>query len=133
MTPIRRNLIPALGLAAIASLIQGCTVYWDGMINNSSSNDITIIGDDKARTSWPIRAHEKVEITWKFKCLEVNDSGQSYFFEAGKAPKEAVHQSGVTFDVHLVYHDQQLHYLAGQTEQPLRKVDSCGALSRNDL
>ncbi|HVL00968.1 MAG TPA: hypothetical protein VM553_14195 [Dongiaceae bacterium] len=127
MTPIRRNLIPALSLTVIASLIQGCTVYWDGIVNNSSSNVITIIGDDKAKTAWPIQANEKVEITWKFKCLEVSDSGKSYFFEAGKAPKEAVHQSGAAFDVHLVYHDQQLYYLAGKTEQPLKKVTGCGA------
>ena len=125
MTSIHRNFITALGITVLAALVQGCTIYWDGMINNTSSNDITIIGDDKARTSWPIRANEKVEITWKFKCLEVNDTGKSYFFEAGKAPKEAVHQSGVTFDVHLVYHDQQLYYLAGEAEEPLKKVDGC--------
>ena len=111
----------------IAVLIQGCAVYWDGIVNNSSSSDIVVIGDDKAKTSWPIRAKEKVEVTWKFKCLEVSDSGKSNFFEAGQAPKEAVHQSGVTFDVYLVYHDQQLYYLAGETEHALKKVGGCGA------
>lgn len=130
MTNIRHFLIRTLGLLTLAGVIQGCTVHWDGKIDNNTSNAITLIGDEKAGASWTVSPHEKVNITWKYKCLEVRDRGQSYFFEAGKAPKGAVQQQGMTFNVYLVYHDQQLYYVAGETEEPLKKVEGCDGMEK---
>lgn len=127
MNNFRHFLIRALGLLILAGLTHGCTVHWDGKIDNNTDNNITIVGNEKAGASWNVQPHEKINITWKYKCLEVRDRGQSYYFEAGKAPQGAVQQQGITFNVYLIYHDMQLYYVAGDTEHPLKKVDSCNA------
>src|SRR5690606_32205799 len=69
MTNIRHYLIRAVGLLLMAALIQGCTVHWDGKIDNNTNTAITLIGDEKAGASWTVSPHEKINITWKYKCL----------------------------------------------------------------
>lgn len=115
-------------LLFITMAMQGCTIYWSGSIDNKSSNSISVVGDDAKHTTWKINTNEKVEITWKFKCLEVAEAGQSYFFDTRNAPKGALKMEGITYTVYTLYRDHQLYYLLENGEaQALPTLESCAA------
>lgn len=121
------NLVKLATLAVTVVIVQGCTIYFDGLVNNESGAAIKMIGNDADKTSWTVNANDEVKFTWKYKCLQVEDGGQSYFFDADpkSVPKAAVRGS-VKFTVHTVYKDHQLYYmLEGGEAQPLNKLESC--------
>ncbi|AUM12011.1 hypothetical protein [Ketobacter alkanivorans] len=120
-----------LGLFALilgTFFMQGCTIYWSGSIDNKSGMNISVSGDDAKKTTWKISTDETVEITWKFKCLEISESGDAYFFDAQNAPKGALRMEGITYTVYTLYREHQLYYqLEDGTVQALPKLESCPA------
>lgn len=122
----------ALALFALlvgSSLMQGCTIYWSGSIDNKSGINIAVTGDDAKKTTWKINTDETVEITWKFKCLEVAENGKSYFFDAQNAPKAALRMEGITYTVYTLYREHQLYYLQEDGKvQALPKLETCPAV-----
>jgi hypothetical protein len=113
-------------IVVIASISQGCTIYWSGSIDNKSGMNISVIGNDAKKTTWKINSDEKVEITWKFKCLEVLEGNQSFYFDAQNAPKGALRSEGLTYTVYTLYREHQLYYVLESGEvQALPTLDSC--------
>ncbi len=94
-------------LLLLAAFTQACTIYFDGLVDNQSGTDITIVGDTPKKPTWHIKADEKVEIKWAFKCLEVIEGGASYYFKAGAVPGKARD----FYTVNALYRQHQLYYL----------------------
>lgn len=115
-------------ITLMAILAQGCTIYWSGMVDNESGNNIAVTGKGPGETTWKVSADQQVKITWKYKCLEVTEAGKSYYFDAQNVPKAAQKMTGVTYTVYTAYRDQQMFYvIEGGNPQPLPKLDSCPA------
>lgn len=117
-----------LALPLVAVMTQACTIHWSGMVDNESSTNIKVVGNDAKQTSWNVNANEEVKISWKFKCLQVDEAGKSYYFDANvkSVPKGALKGGGMSYTVYTVYREHQLYYMIeGGKVQPLAKLDSC--------
>ena len=115
-------------MVLMAALIQGCTIYWGGLVDNESDVNIRLIGNDAKKTSWNVNANEEVKISWKFSCLEVVEAGKSAYFDADpkSVPKGALRSGGMTPTVYTVYRDHRMYYLLENGDvQPLTKVNDC--------
>lgn len=122
-----RSSFKLAAIAAAAVAVQGCTIYWDGLVNNETGNTIKMIGHDQSNANWTVSANDKVTFAWKYNCLEVSDSGKSYYFDADpKAVPKAAVRGSVKFTVHTAYRDNQLYYvLEGGDVQPMKSLASC--------
>ena len=128
MTTQRYYSLKIILIALFATLAQGCTIYWSGMVDNKSGKNIMVTGKGPGETTWNVSADETVKITWKYKCLEVAEGGASYYFDAQNVPKAAQKMTGVTYTVYTAYRDQQMFYvIEGGNPQPLPKLESCPA------
>lgn len=111
---MQTRFLSTLKIAAVvsaAALAQACTIHWNGLIENKSAHDITIVGDSKKKPTWHVKSDEKVKLDWEFRCIEVVEEGASYYFEGGNVPKQALRFEGVNYTVYALYRDHQLYFL----------------------
>ncbi|MGC1510822.1 hypothetical protein FT643_16815 [Ketobacter sp. MCCC 1A13808] len=119
MQTLFRNTSRLLALLLLVAFTQACTIHYSGLIDNKSGTDITIVGDSKKKPTWHVKADEKVKIQWLFKCLEVVEGDNSYYFKAGAVPGKAREM----YTVNALYREHQLYYLLD--DGSVKALDVC--------